>query len=177
MLQMIKTITDYQSLTLSMIRVPKFQQTVEDNIHMLYRNESTKRKHVPGKKNFFQVGVGWSFFIFQREIDQEVIGGVGVINIHFQRKIALCRGEFFQGGLRGVLPSMVTLPLFHLHFQNMTLTLCQTKFSKLQKMLLVSHKTIFCENEAVHLCVTMQKLARALVATIQCITFSYSFCR
>ena len=52
---MIKTITDYQSLTLSMIRVPKFQQTVEDNIHMLYKNESTKRKkHAPGKKNFLQ---------------------------------------------------------------------------------------------------------------------------
>ena len=42
-------------------------------------------------------------------------------------------GDVFSGGggLRGVLPSMVTLPLFHLHFQNMSLTLCQTKFSKL----------------------------------------------
>ena len=42
-------------------------------------------------------------------------------------------------------------------------------------MLLVPYKTIFCENEAVHLCVTMQKLPRAFVATIECITFSYSF--
>ena len=83
---------------------------------MLYRNESTKRKHVPGKKNFFQVGGGGGvgfFSNFRGGIDQE--GG----------------GSFFKGGLRGMLPSMVTLPLCHLHFQNMTLTLCQTKFSKL----------------------------------------------
>ena len=174
---MIKTI---YSLTLSMIRVPEFQQTVEDDTHMLYRNESTKRKNMfQGKKIFFQERGGEYFFKFQGGIDQEVAKGGGLINIHFQGVIALCRGEsFFEGGgLRGVLPSMVTLPLFLLHFQNMLLTLCQTNFSKLQKMLLVSHKTIFCENEAVHLCVTMQKLARAFVATIQCITFSYSFCR
>ena len=138
---MIKTITDYQSLTLSMIRVPNFQETVEDKIHMLYRNESTNRKSMfQGKK-------------IQGGIDEEVEG----VDQH-----SFLRGEntmqvgksFFQGGLRGVLPSMVTLPL-----------------------LLVSHKMIFCENKAVHLCVTMQKLARAFVATIQCITFSYSFCR
>ena len=166
---MIKTITDYQSLTLSMIRVAKFQQTVKDNIHMLYRNESTKRKtKLQGKKLFSRGGEVGFFSNFR---------GRGLINIHFQGGQHYVGRKFFQGGLRGVLPSMVTLPLFHLHFQNMTLTLCQTKFSKLQKMLLVSHKTIFCENEAVHLCVTMQKLARAFVATIQCITFSYSFCR
>ena len=146
---MIKTITDYQSLTLSMIRVPKFQQTVEDNIHMLYKNESTKRKkHVPGKKNFFQ-GV-WAFFKFQGGIDQEVCvcGGRGVDQHSFLGGIALCRGgriSFFQGaGLRGVLPSMVTLLLFHLHF-HMSLTSCQTKFSQLQKMLLVSHKQFFAK--------------------------------
>ena len=144
---------------------------------MLYRNELTKRKkHVPGKKTFFRGG-GLDFFQISGGIDQ-VVWGVGLINIHFQGGIALCRGEkFFRGGLRRVFPSMVTLPLFHWHFQNMSLILCQTKFSKLQKMLLVSHKTIFCENEAVHLCVTMQKLASAFVATIYCIMFSYSFCR
>ena len=71
---MIKTITDYQLLTLSMIRAPKFQETVEDNIHMLYKNESTKRKNMfQGKKTFF-MGV-WIFCKFQGEIDQEVWGG------------------------------------------------------------------------------------------------------
>ena len=58
-------------------------------------------------------------------------GGVGVDQHSFLGEIALCRGDkFFQGaGVRGVLPFMVTLPLFHLHFQNMSLTSCQTKFS------------------------------------------------
>ena len=42
-----------------MIRVPKFKQTVEDNIHILYRNESTKRKNMfQGKKLFSGVGGG-----------------------------------------------------------------------------------------------------------------------
>ena len=69
---MIKTITNYQSLTLSMIRVPKFQQAVEDNIHMVYRNESTKRKNMfQGKKLFSGEGV-WSFVKFQGGIDQLV---------------------------------------------------------------------------------------------------------
>ena len=68
---------------------------------------------------------------------------------------------------------MVTLPLCHLHFQNMTLTSCQTKFSKL---LLVSHKTFFCENEAVHPCVTMQKFARELVFNIAFADKKLSFC-
>ena len=55
MLQMIKTITESSSLTLSMIRVPKCWQTVEDNIHILYKNESTKRKNMfQGEKNFFR---------------------------------------------------------------------------------------------------------------------------
>ena len=52
---------------------------------MLYRNESTKRKHVPGKKLFSGGGEGggvWIFFKFQEGIDQEVMGG-GLINIHF----------------------------------------------------------------------------------------------
>ena len=93
--------------------------------------------------------------------------GGGVDQHSFLGGIALCRGEkFFKRGLRGVLPSMAALPLFHLYFQNMSLTLCQTKFSKLYKMLLLSHKTIFCENEAVYLCITIQKRARAFVATI-----------
>ena len=63
---MIKTITDYQSLTLSMIRVPKFQQTVEDNIHMLYKNEPTKKKNMfQGKKTFFRWGGGEGLDFFQ----------------------------------------------------------------------------------------------------------------
>ena len=130
------------------------------------------------EKNFFQVG-GWIFFKFQGGIDQEVMGGGGGVDqyLFLERDSPMQGGgSFFKWGLRGVLPSMVTLPLFHLHFQNMSLTLCQTKFSKLQKMLLVSHKAIFRENKAVYLCITIQKRARAFVATIQCITFSYSFC-
>ena len=141
---MIKTITDYQSLTLSMIRVPKFQQTVEDNIHMLYKNESTKRKNMfQGKKKRFSGGV-WIFSKFQEGIDQEVWGRSWSTFI-FRGDGSMQWGDkFFQGaGLRGVLHSMVTLPLFHLHFQNMSLTSCQTKFSQLQKMLLVSHKQFF----------------------------------
>ena len=68
-----------------MIREPKFEQTVEDNIHMLHKNESTKgKKHVSGKKNVFQGEFGF----------------------------------FPRAFLRGMLPSMVTLPLFHLHFLN-----------------------------------------------------------
>ena len=40
---------------------------------MLYKNESTEKNHVPGKKNFFQ---GGGFFSnFKGEIDQEVWGG------------------------------------------------------------------------------------------------------
>ena len=91
-----------------------------------------EKKHVPSKKKLFSGGKGWIFFKFQGGIDQEV-GGGGVDQHSFLREITLCRGEkFFQRGeLRGVLPFMVTLPLFHLHFQNMSLTLCQTKFSKL----------------------------------------------
>ena len=73
---MIKTITDYQSLTLSMIKVPKFQQTVEDNIHMLYKNESPKRKNMfQGEKTF--LGGFWIFSKFQGEIDQEGWDGGG----------------------------------------------------------------------------------------------------
>ena len=148
MLQMIKTITDYQSLTLSMIRVPKFQQTVEDNIHTLYKIVSTKRKNMfQGKKTFLR-GV-WIFFKFQGRTEQEVCvwgWGGGLINIHFLGGQLYIGGDkFFQGvGLRGVFPSMVTLPLFHLHF-HMSLTSCQTKFSQLQKMLLVSHKQFFAK--------------------------------
>ena len=100
-------------------------KTVEDNIHMLYKNESTKRKNMfQGKKTFFS-GV-WTFFKFQGGIDQEVCvcGGGGGDQHSFLGGIALCRGDkFFQGaGLRGVLPSVVILPLFYLHFQNMSLT-------------------------------------------------------
>ena len=41
-----------------MIRVPKFEQTVEDNIHILYKNESTKRKNMfQEKKNVFHGGL------------------------------------------------------------------------------------------------------------------------
>ena len=88
-----------------------------------------REKTCSREKNFFQGGGGgWIFFKFQGRIDQELGGD----QHSFLGGIALCRGErFFQGGLRRVLPSMVTLPLFHLHFQNMSLTLCQTKFSKL----------------------------------------------
>ena len=113
-----------------MIRVPKFYQTVEDNIHMLYRNESTKRKNMfQGKKHFSGGGVGF-FSNFRGKLTKKWKGGGDQHS--FLGGIALCsREKFFQGGLRGVLPSMVTLPLFHLHFQNMSLTLCQTKFSKL----------------------------------------------
>ena len=80
--------------------------------------------------------MGWGgvfrfFSNFRGGIDQEV-GERGDDQHSFLGGIALCRGEkFFQGGHRGVLSSMVTLPLFHLHFQNISLTLCQTKFSKL----------------------------------------------
>ena len=95
---MIKTITHYQSLTLSMIRFPKFQQTVEDNIHILYRNESAKRKNMFQGKNFFRGGI-WIFFKFQGGIDQEVEGGL--INIHFQRGIALYIGKKFFSGEEG----------------------------------------------------------------------------
>ena len=38
-------------------------------------------------------------------------------------------------------------------------------------MLLVSHKAVFLKNETAQQCVTMQKRARAFVATIFCITF------
>ena len=62
MLQMIKTITESSSLTLSMIRVPKCWQTVEDNIHMLYKNESTKRKNMFQEKKLFLGGGGLDFF-------------------------------------------------------------------------------------------------------------------
>ena len=144
---MIKTITDYQSLTLSMIRVPKFQQTVEDNIHMLYKNESTKRKNMFQGKFFFWGGRVWIFFPnFRGELAKKCECGGGLINIHFQGGQLYVGGDkFFQGArLRGVLPSMVTLPLFHLHF-HMSLTSCQTKFSQLQKMLLVSHKQFFAK--------------------------------
>ena len=140
---MIKTITDYQLLTLSMTRVPKFQQIVEDNIHMLYKNESTKRKNMfQGKKTFFRER-GLDFFSnFKGGLTKKCVWGVDQHS--FLGGIALCRGDkFFLGvRLRGVLPSMVTLPLFHLHF-HMSLTSCQTKFSQLQKMLLVSHKQFF----------------------------------
>ena len=102
---MIKTTTDYQSLTLSMIRVPKFQQAVEDSIHILYKNEPTKRKNM-FQGNFFQEG-GLDFFQTLGGGLTKKWGGGGVINIHFQGRIALCRGvKFFQGGLRGVLPTM-----------------------------------------------------------------------
>ena len=43
-------------------------------------------------------------------------------------------------------------------------------------MLLVSHKAVFMENEAVLLCQTMREHAGGFAATIQCITFLYSFC-
>ena len=43
-------------------------------------------------------------------------------------------------------------------------------------MLLVSHKVVFIENEAVLLCVTMRKCARAFASTIYCVTIWYSFC-
>ena len=113
-----------------MIREPKFEQTVEDNIHMLHKNESAKRKNMfQRKKKRFSGGRVWIFSKFQWGIDQEVQGRVDQHS--FLGGIALCSGEisFFQGvGLRGVLPSMVTLPLFHLHF-HMSLTSCQTKFS------------------------------------------------
>ena len=52
-----------------------------------------------------------------------------------------------------------------MNFQNMVLTLCQTRYSRLQKMLLVSHKITFLENEAVQLCITMRKRARSMTAT------------
>ena len=38
--------------------------------------------------------------------------------------------------------------------------------SKIERMLLVSNKVVFTENEAVLLCVTMQERARAFAATI-----------
>ena len=41
-----------------MIRVPKFQRTVENNIHMLHRNELTKRKNMFQKKILFSRGRG-----------------------------------------------------------------------------------------------------------------------
>ena len=90
-----------------------------------------REKTCSREKNIFQGGGGgWIFFKFQGETDQEVEGGGDQPS--FLGGIALCsREKFFQGELRGVLPSMVTLPLFHLHFQNISLTLCQTKFSKL----------------------------------------------
>ena len=44
--------------------------------------------------------------------------------------------------------SNMTSTLFLMNFQNMVLTLCQTQYSRLQKMLLVSHKMTFLENEA-----------------------------
>ena len=143
---MIKTITDYQSLTLSMIRVPKFQQTVEDNINVIQKRINKEKKHVPGKKKLFFRG-GLDFFSnFRGGLTKKCAreGGV-LINIHFQGEQLYVGGiSFFWGvRLRGVLTSMVTLPLFHLHFQNMSLTSCQTKFSQLQKMLLVSHKRLF----------------------------------
>ena len=49
----------------------------------------------------------------------------------------------------------------------------------LKRMLIVSHKVVSIENEAVLLCVTMRERAKAFVATIQCITFAVSlgFCR
>ena len=83
------------------------------------------------EKKIFSGGV-WIFFKFQGGIDQEVCVCVcgGGDQHSFLGGIALCRRDkFFQGErLRGVLPSMVTLPLFHLHF-HMSLTSCQTKFS------------------------------------------------
>ena len=45
-----------------MIRVPKFKQTVEDNINMLYRNESTKRKNIFQGKKPFSGEEGFGFF-------------------------------------------------------------------------------------------------------------------
>ena len=43
-------------------------------------------------------------------------------------------------------------------------------------MLLVSHKVVFILNETVFLCVTMRECAMTFAATIQCVTFWYSFC-
>ena len=54
-----------------MIRVPKFQKTVEDNIHMLYKNESTKRKNIFQEKKIFSGG-GLDCFQTSRGVDLEV---------------------------------------------------------------------------------------------------------
>ena len=112
--------------------------------------------------------------MFQR-IDQEVGGGL-ISTFIFRGGQPYVGGKVFsEGGAQRSVPLYCYPTFISLTLSELTFTLCQTKFSKLQKMLLVSYKTIFCENEAVHLCVTMQKLSRAFVATIECITFSYSF--
>ena len=139
---MIKTITGYQSLTFSMIIVPKFQQTVKITYTCCYTKMNRQReKTCFREKKLFSGGFGF-FSNLRGGVDQEVCvyGARGRVDQHsFFRGIAL-RGP----GLRGVLPSMVTLPLFHLHF-HMSITSCQTKFSQLQKMLLVSHKQFFAK--------------------------------
>ena len=74
-----------------MIRVPKFKQTVEDNIHILYRNESTKRKNMfQGKKTFFRRG-GERFGFFSN-FRGELTKKWGVDQHSFLGGIALCRG-------------------------------------------------------------------------------------
>ena len=146
MLQMIKTITDYQSLTLSMIRVPK-QLKITYTCHTKMNQQ--KEKTCSREKNIFQGRFGF-FSNFRGELTKKWVMGGGGADQHS----LLAEISFFRGGLRGMLPCMVTLPLFH--FQNMSLTFCQTKFSQLQKMLLVSHKMIFLRKRD---CVFMRNYA------------------
>ena len=64
-----------------MIRVPKFKQTVEDNIHILYRNGSTKRKNMFQEKKNFSGGGRFGFFSnFRGKLTKK---WRGLINIHF----------------------------------------------------------------------------------------------
>ena len=61
-------------------------------------------------------------------------------------------------------------------FQNLAFILPSFQQFFLKRMLLVSCKVVCVENEALLLCLTMRERASAFAATIQCVTFLYSFC-
>ena len=69
----------------------------------------------------------------------------------------------------------MTSRLFLMYFQNILFILSEMQFPRLQKMLLVSHKTGFYEKEAAYLCVTTRKRGSATRVIICYIKFWHRY--
>ena len=136
-----------------------------------------REKTCSRKKYFFQGRGGEYFPDFRGELTKKCVclcvcgRGVGVggwSTFIFRGRLLYVGGKSFSRG-RG-LEECCPLWLPFIYF-TCTFRIChQTKFSKLWKMLLVSHKMIFCKNEAVCPCVyygeTCQRICKLARTTI-----------